>query len=384
MNKSQLKIRLRELLQKSRGHAQIGSCYVDTGQGIEACRQWINQNLITDSHDGYDQEANDNLISNLTRAVEENWSPTIGSLALFWGISHDSPLLLAVPLPMRVNHRISVYRQPDIRPIIPLLNDESNITILAYRGTQMQVFDVNLGEMKPVAWALAPHLAGPAYTSHNEARSMEGDRRLKLVCLSLINSKHKPLMLAANSEDLDQLRNWLPRAIAWHLDAHLTLPHSLGETGLSNYIEQQFRLHQGLAADGLVNRLLNSVRTRGPAVTGSIASLRALQQKRVDRLVVTDEALNEPGGRCAHCGALQLDIGQSDTCAACGHDMSIGFHHVIESCWMAYEQDIPVYQVGSDELQYLGGMGCILEHDDRSQVIMPKPAAELRGLDLVA
>ncbi len=384
MNKTQLKKSLHELLQQSRGDKQVSSCYLDTEQGIDACGEWLGQQLARGLFHAYDAQGKDSLIASLKQAINENWDPKAKSLALFWSLGQGSSLLFAIPLPLQISNRISVYRQPDIRPILPLLNAESNLTILAYRSKQMQVFDVNLGQIRPVAWALAPHLASPYYTSQNEPRGIDSDKRLKLVCLSLINSKHKPLMLAASSEDLAYLRQWLPRAISWNLDAHITVPHVLGETSLPRYIEQQFRLHQHLAIDGLLHRLLNSVRSRGPAVTGSIASLRALQQQQADRLVVTDAALNEHGGLCANCGAVPLDVGHADSCAACGHDMSIRFHHVIESCWMAYEQGLPVYQVESDELQYLGGMGCILERDEPARQSAPKPVAQPQGFDLVA
>ena len=211
MNKTQLKKSLHELLQQSRGDKQVSSCYLDTEQGIDACGEWLGQQLARGLFHAYDAQGKDSLIASLKQAINENWDPKAKSLALFWSLGQGSSLLFAIPLPLQISNRISVYRQPDIRPILPLLNAESNLTILAYRSKQMQVFDVNLGQIRPVAWALAPHLASPYYTSQNEPRGIDSDKRLKLVCLSLINSKHKPLMLAASSEDLAYLRQWLPR-----------------------------------------------------------------------------------------------------------------------------------------------------------------------------
>ena len=190
-------------------------------------------------------------------------------------------------------------------------------------------------------------------------------------------------MLAATAQDLDHLRHWLPQVISWNLSAQIALPDDLGELGLPAYVEQQFHLHRQLHAGSLVTSVLAFMRGHGPAVAGTIASMRAIQQKRADHLLITRKALNEPGGHCSYCGTFPSETTATSVCSSCGQDINTGYHHVIESCWMAIEQDLPVVAVESDELQYLGGMGCILERDQHPQV-MPKPAVATPGLDLVA
>lgn len=384
MNANKLKSGLAALLPYSLGNFRIASCYLDMTKGIDHCLDWLSEQIVKAHFYAGGAEGKSQLLSVLKTEISNHRDTDAQSLALFWRVGQDDALVSVMPLPIRSANRISVYRQPDIRPLLPLLNDESNATILAYLDKRVHVFDVSLGKIKPVSWALAPHLSGNPVSSYSGNLDVGGENQLKALCTSLIHLRYKPLILVAKSEDIPTLKAWLPDVIEWNLDSCFTLPKWLGKNGLSSYIGQQYRLQQRMQSSGLANRLLSVIRSRGPATAGTVASLRSIQENRAKRLLITHETLTEPGGYCSSCGAMPLDIGQADTCPGCGQGMSIQFHHVIESCWMAYQQNIPVYPVESSELLYLGGVGCILKQKGISNSQPFTPAGSRHGLELVA
>ncbi len=359
VNFKSLRHSLTRLHDTVQGQQQIISCYLDTGTGLSACQQFVDQQLTYDWYDQMqqlDQHAGE-IIEFIKQAIAEHWHPQSSCMALYYSYDANQPLLEVFNLDFSLDSQLGVHHQPDLRPIMSLLNPIQNTTILAYMDKVIQIYDVELGKLRPVAWAMAPHLSAVSGTEQDAQRSQRSDKRIHQVCRSLLKLSKKPLMIAANSSVATQIKSWLPSKIGWKLQANIDVPHHLSHSKFKSYMQDYFARRARIETESITARLLNSLHFRGPAVTGAIPCLHALDNRQANQLIINQQAPSTP---------------------------SAEFAPVIEASWLAFQQGIPVYQVQSDELSYRGGIGCMLKPQYKVDQAAILPPDQFKQVELVA
>jgi hypothetical protein len=93
-------------------------------------------------------------------------------------------------------------------------------------------------------------------------------------------------------------------------------------------------------------RLVSGVRRRGGAVTGGLATLEALREGHAEVLVIAKGFSPDP--------LWGWDDGDTNRIRERAPDLRA------ELIRLAGQQGVPVEVVDSDELRYLGGVGCLL------------------------
>ena len=374
-----------DLRQRMQADDQIISCYLDTQQGPEACVDFISEHLMTDDDAARQQPVplNQKIVDIIHQLIQHNWNPAVKSLAVFSSYSNQQPQLAVFALASELKNRIGIYHEPDLRPLLSLFHPLQNSAVLAYLDNVIQIFDIELGKSKPVAWAVAPQLTSPFKADHGKTDSATS-KPLQQVYISLLRLSKKPLMIAASGPNLSRIKSWLPPRIGWKLQPDIVLPYYLGHRSLSDFIQDYLERQMRIESDNSATRLLNSLRCKGPAVAGPVPSLEALLNHQVDELIISQQSDEPLATPCSHCRKLCLNHSATGNCRHCGQQLSRSWYPEIEASWLAFEQSIPVYQDSSHGLRYRGGIGCILKPRDNSCQLPVPRAGRPSTIDLVA
>jgi hypothetical protein len=190
-----------------------------------------------------------------------------------------------------------------------------------------------------------------------------------------------PLILAGDRHQLEAVRDWLPQRATARLVDMVAVPFGLGQSDAIDFVCRRAALKEE-GAGCLTGRWIRAIRQRRDAVAGCLASLQALRQGQAGLLVMTPEYQSPPGWRCEDCGATELALQAPTGCPTCGAANKRTWNVRIELTRLAVQRGVPLHLSDSDELRYLGGVGCLLK--PRPQVQDRRTALPGRGLDLVA
>lgn len=365
---------LNDLKKFNDGNQAVISCYLDTQSGKQHCEDYIDEKLsqIMQSCTRADQHALSGLSQTFQSIVQQVWKPQVKGLCIFCSNLDTSPSFKAYLLRQSVGEHFMLYSKASILPMQRLLDDTANASVLTFIDDVIQIYNLSLGNIKPMAWAMAPQLSNRTYTSQSYDKKSFSHRHIQRVCLTLLKSQNKPLVIAANPDNLEKIKDWLPRKICWNITDTIALPYELGHSGFIDYLQDYQQQQMRLKHDYDGSNLLNSIRSNGAAVAGPVATLNALRERKVERLIISPHHTSSRNMQCLHCEHLNLHA-HNMRCSNCAQSMQEAWNPQIEASWLAFHQQIPVTRVDSEELQFMGGMGCFLKQD-RKVEIQPLPA----------
>jgi hypothetical protein len=354
------------------------SCYLDTRPGSQACHDFIdnhapqimNSNLL-------DPGLNiDGAVSLIHQAIDKERHALTQGLAIFSNVQQERSNHEYLALPAPVKNQLSIYPSADIMPLQSMLNTLENITLLVFIDGVMQLYERNLGYLKQIAWASAPHLELRSDMrgdiSDEKRKSAIVQRQLHAVCLSLLKLSSKPLLIAAQAGNIETLKAWLPKKIGWQLMDTIMLPQAINHSQAKQFIDTRINQLKSTQKHSVISRLVNSLQHKERACLGIASSIDALNNNyEVERLVVAENYQQPNFWKCAHCATFYHTRHPSGACLNCHHTNLVPANHVTEASWLAFRRHIPVTLVESDELSYMGGMGCLFgqKHDSSFESI---------------
>jgi rubrerythrin len=276
------------------------------------------------------------------------------------------PLQFAVPLP----NTLRVYPTPNIYNLIELKDTYERYLVMIATTEWVRIIEVNLGAATVQTWSEHPGLRdrvgeGWSETQYQLFRNHRENQFLqeKIVTLEKLmhNGDHSHLIIAGDPQITARIRE----ALSPHLNSKLMdiIPasHRDAETDivtatLSIFVEQEERDSQSIA-----DRLIEAVRTQGPAVIGAKDSLHNLQQGKVDTLVMLQNYNPNPGWICSTCNEMGETTPETNICPYCNSNTVRPSDLREELVRQAGKTDCPVEVVEySDVLMELGGVGCLL------------------------
>ncbi len=360
------------------------SCYLDMLSGKNACESFITENLrqLLDHAPSLDNDTRQTLVESFIEKLHQHWHPQAKGLTIFCENFDRIPEFICFALPQNMGNQFSVYTKANILPLLTLKDERLNGSVLAYTDEVIQIYDINLGQIRPMAWATAPRLSKTRHITVSQDEPREFDKRLQRVCLSLLRSQDKPMLVAANAENLEHIKQWLPRKIAWKITDTIELPYELGHSAFSEFLQAYFQQQKQIDTRRIDENIKNSLHVKGATVLGPVSTLEALRNQQVDRLLISPTENQRVNTHCLHCNSLLVKP-MSQTCNHCGLSIQEPWDPMIEASWMAEAQQVPVIEIKSDELSYLGGMACFIKQKREADLIPIKPAPS-KGLDLVA
>jgi hypothetical protein len=288
----------------------------------------------------------------------------------------------AIPLAVPLANRMSWYRIPDIAPLVATAAAEQRFALVMVRGGALQVLGIEGGKPVPRVWA-----AQGLSRAGRPGQAVQGqtplfDLTMQNVRRVLLAEHSTPVVIAGDADALERVARWLPRRLLPRLLNTIPIPPDMGERQAIDRVRGRLQDSQRIDAMGVVARFVRALRVRGQAVAGPMAVREALHGQRAQALVIADGHCAEQGWVCDACGVNSQTTPTPACCPECGRPGPSAWDPVIELTRLAIRQGARVVFADSDELRYLGGIGCLLTQHAEHQV-MSEPGTRT-ALDLVA
>jgi len=362
--------------------ADFLSTYLNPQDGRSATLAWFEQRVarLRESCHGVVRLDLEQAVEMTRAAIWALWDedPVPRGVAIFARGLAGGQYLSVVPLSGAVRPGMSFYAVPDLTQLVPGQSSDGPFTLVLARRGGLQVLDVQGAEAVSRAWAAYRPAARDAYDGGKPATGPS-----RVLRRALAGAGETPLVVAGDGNCLDEITSALPARAVGRLSDVTRVPPALDQEAAVNFVRQRFAQRSGLQHQQAATRLMRAIRSGGLGVAGAIASYAALRADAVETLVI-DTQHDFPGIRqCADCGTLQAAGDQASSCSRCGGERLADWAVAIEMVRLASQRGVPVVITQSEDVRYLGGVGCLLREPFEVEV-MPYPAVERPALDLVA
>lgn len=373
MEPTYLQKQVRTLISLPVADAPVISCYQALAGGRLADRVAFDERMrsLRQSVSVQWQHDFDVALARIEEMIATELSPISKGLAAFSRAGEQPfflPLQFQVPLP----NWIALDSTPNIYHLVELKDTYHRYVVMIVTEESMRILQVNLGAVTAKMWEERPelrHRVGREWTkTHYQRHRQERSRKFFLDAIDVLNKLmsvggYTHLILAGQPSITSQIQKNLPKRLQQQLID--TVPAS-GATRLSDVVEatlSSFVEAEEQESRTTVANLIHQLRTGGLAVVGTGPSFRAMQRGRVDVLVLSKEYDPNPGWSCANCGHLDVDSEVPEACPDCEAREFRRFNTKEQMARKAEELDCTVEVVSeSDELNHLGGVGCLLSY----------------------
>jgi protein required for attachment to host cells len=354
--------------------APFVSCYLNLEQGkgsydkvLEERASAVRSTLEKTAHADFDT-----AMQQIKSYLAEKVRPDAKGVALFSRHLRAGgfflPMQFAAPLP----NWMAVYDVPNLFHLMALKDTYHRYIVLLATRAWVRILEVNLGAVTIQAWTEQPALRERVgrewtkehYASHRRERTSQFlKEQIDLLRHLMAEGGHTHLILAGDPKLTGELRRALPGALVPKLidtipAASRDAQEDVVTATLSAFVEWEEQDSQAVAA-----RFVKGIRTQGRAVAGAAACLEALRERRVDTVLLAQDAPAKRGWICATCYAIRIEPPVADACAECGKNTVRLIDPVAELVRLAGQQDCPIEVVAHcDPLMALGGVGCLLRY----------------------
>ena len=311
------------------GGARVLSTYLDLDPARQVRRSYriVFEDLVHELRERLDEGAR----AELAREVAENdaWLQSHPPRGKGFALFSCAPRKFweAYFLPVSVADRLAFDPQPDVAPLVDMLDEYERYAVALVDKKKARLFSVYLGAIEE-SEAFSDFVPGKHehgglsqanYQRHHEAHVHWHLKRVVDHLAEMLRRRQLDrLVIAGPEEATSELRGLLPRALAQRLVGVIPLETS---ANVAEILDKTLELERGVEREfekRLVDELLDTAGARGRAACGVAPTLEALAQGSVRTLVVA-EALHDRGSECPHCG--RLEPGSVASCPACGAAM---------------------------------------------------------------
>ena len=313
----------------------------------------------------------DTALARIDEFVSTELSPDARGIAVFSRAGEEPfllPLQFRVPLP----NWVAVDATPNIYHLIELKDTYDRYVVMIATERSVRIVQVNLGAVTAQMWQHRPELrerVGREWTkSHFQKHLNERNRRfvkdtIKVLEQLMSAGKYFHLILAGHASITSQVRRELPKNLVEKLVDTVSAP---GTASLNDVVQAtlaSFVKAEEAESRATLAELLHQLRTGGLAVVGTLASFRAIQRGQTDVLVLAKQYAPGTGWSCKKCGHMVAESAFPVSCPDCGARVFREFDIKEQIVRKAEEFGCLVEVVRqSDELDQLGGIGCLLRY----------------------
>lgn len=368
------------------------SCYLDLSRGKTDVRLFLERHAAALARDlsGAQRSDFEQALKLIRGRLEGAFHPQARGIAMFArgpaGGQFFSDLQFAVPL----TSSLTCYPTPFIRPLMALKHRFDRFALVFVQKNSTEVAEIDLGAVSTRGWVANPKFrsvddrweAGVTDTVSATRSSARVRRQMRLITRLLQGAGRTPLFLAGDPELVSAMMDSLSEPLRARPVKLLptTARGALEEAvdGASNAFSELRRRQ----SSQLACLVAGSDGDNGVSVSGGAPSLQALQQGRVDKLVLCEDYRLDSGWACSHCGESRLPAPVPEVCTACGRSEVQPFDLSAELVRLAAQQGVEVVIADSDELARQGGVGCLLQNPAEAMYL--PPSAPSRRVQLVA
>ena len=278
------------------------------------------------------------------------------------------PLQFRVPLP----NWMAVGTTPNIYHLVELKDTYHRYVVMISTKESVRICQVNLGAVTEQLWTQRPELrkrVGREWTKeHYQKHSRDRAQRFfkeKIKILEQVMSvgRYTHLVLAGHPKVTNRVRRELPKHLAEQLIDEVpasgrTPISEVVKATLASFVEQEESESRAAAEE-----IERQIRIGGLAVSGTEASLLALERDQADTLVMARSYSPDPGWRCTTCGFMDIQSHRPKACPQCAVTTLHGLDIRETMVKLAEQQGCTVEVVNqSESLTRFGGVGCLLRY----------------------
>lgn len=353
--------------------AEVVSCYLTLeGGGLTDRNVFDTQaRLLKQGMTGTARRDSEDALKRIEEYLTTELLPDAKGIALFSRAGAEPfflPLQFRVPLPIWV----AVDTTPNIYHLVELKDTYHRYVVMISTEESVRILEVNLGTVTEELWKDRPELRKRVgrewtkdhYQDHRRERTQRFIKeKIKVLDRLVSAGGYAHLILAGNPRITAQVSHQLPK----HLAAKLidTVPASgkaqasdIVEATIASFVQQEENESRRAAGE-----VIRAARAGGLAAVGTGPTLQALEQGRVDTLVLAQAYDPAPGWQCATCGRMEIETTKPAECRQCGAVELRSFDVREEMVRLAEQNgcDIEVVEL-SDLLMLYGGAGCLLRY----------------------
>jgi peptide chain release factor subunit 1 len=257
--------------------------------------------------------------------------PREKSLVIFCDASEDFCWLRG--LQVRLQDDAHWDEPPYLRPLLEALDEYERYGVVLIEHGRSRLFTVFMGEIEEHVDAFGTaKIRSIKSTGTDHLLSQKQFQRKKEVH-ALWHLKHAAelldhlsmqyafdrLVLAGTEEVTSEFERVLPKRLRTRVVARIAVPFTASADLVLKMTQDVIEQVERESERQLVDRLMEDAPAKHQAVTGLEATLLALQEERIWRLIYVD-GLQKTGGQCHHCQAFCTDNCQ--ICPYCGGSLS--------------------------------------------------------------
>ena len=373
MELKNLRKHIRALATLPESDAEVISCYLALKDGNLTDRSAFDTQvrLLTQGVTGTTRQDSEDALGRIEKFLATGLLPDARGIALF-ARAGTEPFFLALQFRVPLPNWIAVDITPNIYHLVELKDTYHRYVVMISTEESVRILEVNLGAVTAELWRDRPELRKRVgrewtknhYQSHRRERTQKFIKeKIKVLDKLMSAGGFAHLILAGNPRIAAQVSQQLPK----HLAAKLieTVPASGGakasdivEATISAFVQEEENESRRAAEE-----VIRAVRTGGLATVGAGPTLEALQEGRVDMLVLAQGYKPTAGWQCTTCGRMRVETAKPVKCSQCDAGEFREFDVKEEMVRLAErdECDIEVVEE-SDSLMLHGGVGCSLQY----------------------
>lgn len=368
-----LQLHIRTLATLEPTESPVISCYLDLTRPEVEQRSFLGSRLaaLRQSQTPDVSLAYHNAGWQIADYLEHQLSAEAAGLALFARGGEQPfflPLQFGVPLP----NWLAVHQTPNLYHLVELKDTYHRYVLVILTRRIARILEINLGSVTEELWSCRPELrervgsgwTREQYRHHREQQTAKYiEEKIAVLNRLMKAGGHTHLVLAGDPALTTRLKEALPRPLAAKLvDVMEATVH--GDTTavvaatVARFVELEAR-----AELRMVEEWQRGLHHGDLAVAGTEETLRVLHRQQVDVVLLDSAFATATGWSCPACGAVTSSRAAPASCPECRQDRLRAVNLRDEMVRLAERQGGRVEVVaGSEVLQKLGGVGCLLRY----------------------
>ncbi|MEW8291190.1 MAG: hypothetical protein AB2672_11710 [Candidatus Thiodiazotropha endolucinida] len=274
------------------------SCYLDLEAGVESCQKFLLSEAefiragLSDSQRFDFDEAFEQLEETIASVYKEE----LRGMAIFTRSIMGGRFVSVIPSMLPFSNQLAFYRVPDIRPLLSLRDAYGEHYLLWAASDGIELFRVEGGRAKTLAWVAEKSLAWHAPEQQNlSSRNRIARNRPHLdgfarqtISRAMKSAGRLKLVLAGDSNRLQRLRHWLPRHLSAGVSQMVSVSPFLDRTRALRQIIDHMAAGCRAAVDAFTKSCLQVPSIRRRCVTGPSGTFSAIDSQALHTLLITN------------------------------------------------------------------------------------------------
>jgi protein required for attachment to host cells len=372
MDLENLNIHIRNLSILSETDAVVISCYLNLEHGCASYRDTLDRRireirkaLPPDQHHDFEQ-----ALGRIEVFLASDVKPEVNGVALF-SRGGGSPFFLPLQFRLSLPNHTGVDSVPHIYELVLLKDTYHRYIVLISMETHARIVEVSVGNVTKELWTERPELrkrvgrewTSQHYQNHRRDRAQKFIKeKIEILDRLVTDGGHTHLVLAGNPRTVARVRDSLPKRLKDKLIDIVPVPGKSSTADVVSATLSVFAEHEQTESMETAGLLLDELRTGGLAVSGTEATLEALNRRQVDVLVLSESYAASTGWKCSSCGIVGVEAYPMG-CPQCG-ERAIEKASLKEEMIRLAERFASTVEVvrNSDVLFDVGGVGCLLRY----------------------